>query len=94
MRASKAREHLELVGTLTDEPPRAPFPSEGSHGHEGQAAGPESYTCANNEQPTSPSRVDNDGPSVQAERSKMEGTNRRSYFAFYDPQLLLLLLLY
>ena len=33
--AGKAREHLELVGSLTDEPSHTPFPSEGRHGREG-----------------------------------------------------------
>ena len=71
--AGKAQEHLELVGSLTDEPSRTPFPSEGRHGRKGQAAGAQSYTWTLNEQPTNVSRVGIDAHSVRMKRHKVEG---------------------
>ena len=55
---------------------RTLFTSERSHGQEGQGAGVESYTCANSEQPTNPFRVNDDGPSIWAERIKIKEGNR------------------
>ena len=70
--AGKAQEHLELVGSLTDEPSRTPFPSEGRHERKGLAAGARSYTWTLNEQPTNVSRVGIDAHSVRMKRHKVE----------------------
>ena len=57
-------EHRKLVDSLTDEPSRTPYPSEGSHGREGQVASSQSYTWTPREQPTNASGVNGDAGSI------------------------------
>ena len=76
MNDRKALEHLKLVGSLTDKPSCTSYPSEGSHGREGQAAGLQSYTCTTNKQPTNVSGVDGDAGSIRTNKRKMEGAHR------------------
>ena len=74
----RACEHLELVDSLTDKPSHTPFPSEDSHGKNGQAPGSQSYNCTTNKQPnaTNASRVSGDAGSVRTKRHKMKGAHR------------------